>query len=208
LVLLECLRRDRYWLLLGIVHAAAFLAKAFALPWFTLITIAAVFASSGGLKRKTIRLATAASVPLLIALFWASVLHSKYGVFTTGTQFKTNYLQWTVRAYQDHRPLRYTVLRDITEDTDDHMVDDPMAPGTWPWAYKVKIGHALSAMMGAELRNIPQMTKELVILVNPGVLLALLVSFAIGFRRQEARSEAEWVITAIALFATVALVVA
>jgi hypothetical protein len=208
LVLVECLRHDRHWLLLGGVHGAAFLAKAFALPWLALITLAAVIISSGRLRQKTIRLGAAALMPILVAVLWASFLHSKYDVFTTGTQFKTNYLQWTVRAYRDHRSTTYTVLRDITVDTDDHMVDDPMAPGTWPWSYKLSVGQALPAIFKAELRNVPQMTKEMLILVNPGVLLAFFVLFFLLWRKRDAGSRSEWALMAIMLFASLALVIA
>lgn len=33
LILLECIKKDRHWQFLGVVHGAAFLTKAFALPW-------------------------------------------------------------------------------------------------------------------------------------------------------------------------------
>lgn len=44
IVLLRCVRIDRLqdWFSLGVVHGLAFLAKAFALPWLALCTLAAV----------------------------------------------------------------------------------------------------------------------------------------------------------------------
>ncbi len=95
IVLLRCLRNDRLkgWFSLGFVHGLAFLAKAFALPWLTVCTLVALGVSGGSLKAKVSRLGLAAFIPLLVAAGWATVLHSKYGELTTGTQFKANLLQ-------------------------------------------------------------------------------------------------------------------
>src|SRR5436190_924045 len=65
-ILLDCLREDRHWFLLGCVHGIAFLAKAFALPWLTIVTFGAVLASSGK-KDRLKRLAAAATIPMLAA---------------------------------------------------------------------------------------------------------------------------------------------
>jgi hypothetical protein len=182
-ILLDCLREDRHWFLLGCVHGLAFLAKAFALPWLALVTFGAVLASRGkkdGLKR----LVAAATIPLLAAAFWASILHSKYGSFTTGTQFKTNFLQWTLREYRNHRPQTYSALLDITANTDVHMVTDPMAPGSWAWSYKLNMQRVFPKVIQAERSNLPVMLKELAILSNPGILLGFVLLLASAFRSE------------------------
>src|SRR5204862_6453812 len=96
IILLRCLRRNRPqdWLLLGLIHGLAFLTKAFALPWLALCTLVALVLSCQPWRKKFPRLALAALIPMLVAAGWSTVLHSKYGFFTTGTQFKVNLLQW------------------------------------------------------------------------------------------------------------------
>src|ERR1700690_450307 len=114
IVLLRCLREDRLqdWFTLGSVHGLAFLAKAFALPWLAVCTLVALGLTALGpttleptalgvsakpWKTRLAPLALAALIPALVAASWAAVLHSRYGSFTTGTQFKGNLLQWTFR---------------------------------------------------------------------------------------------------------------
>jgi 4-amino-4-deoxy-L-arabinose transferase-like glycosyltransferase len=180
-ILLDCLREDRHWFLLGCVHGIAFLVKAFALPWLTLVTVGAVLASSGK-KDRLKRLAAAATIPILASALWASALHSKYGSFTTGTQFRTNLLQWTLREYRNHRPDTYSALLDISPDTDDHMVTDPMAPHSWGWSYKLSMRRVFPKIIQAERSNLPVMMKDLAILSNPGILLGLALLLAFSLR--------------------------
>ena len=187
IVLLRCLREPGWknWLYLGAVHGVAFLAKAFAFPWLGLCTLTAVALSAGGWKaggwkKKSLRLVSAAIIPLVIVAAWACVLHSKYGVFTTGTQFKTNLLLWTLRPY--HPDPTYSVMTDTSHNTlqtvDEYMVDDPMSPHSWPWAYRISLREALPNIVGAETRNIPMVVKELLIVATPGAAIAFL--FMIG----------------------------
>jgi dolichyl-phosphate-mannose-protein mannosyltransferase len=181
-VLIECLRQDRHWLLLGGIHALAFLAKAFALPWLAVVTLTAVLIRPGNGSRVK-RLALSAALPLIVATLWGAVLHSKYGVFTTGTQFKTNFLQSTLREYRNHRSPRYAVLADIAEYNDAYMVGDPTPPGTWPWHYKLQARRFVPAVIKAEITNVPRMIKELVIQANPGIVLAfvcMLLAVSVG----------------------------
>ena len=187
IVLNDCLRHDRHWLLLGGIHAVAFLAKAFALPWLAVVTVAAVLVCPGNGSRVK-RLALSAVLPLIVATTWGSILYSKYGVFTTGTQFKTNFLQSTVREYRNHRSPRYAVLADIAEYNDAYMVGDPMPPGTWPWQYKMQARQFVPAIIKAEITNVPRMLKELVIQANPGIVLAfigMLFAVSVGKVRYE-----------------------
>ena len=175
-ILLGCIRRDdnRGWAYLGCLHGVAYLAKAFALPWLALCTAFAVLLSTPSWKKRTQRLAFAAIVPLLAALAWGTVLHSKYGVFTTGTQLKTNLLQWTLHAYDAHHDSSYLLLRDTTLDTDEFTVDDPMPPHSWPWTYALKPSKVFPKILLAERHNLPLVLKEILIVVTPGALLAWL----------------------------------
>ena len=131
MLLLRCLRADEKtsWALLGGIYALAFLAKGFALPWLALATMVSALLSKPR-KRWAARLVLAGILPLLAAAAWAGVLHSKYGEFTTGTQFKFNFLQWTPHDWPNGT---YAVLTDTKPFIDEYNVNDPMPPGSWLW---------------------------------------------------------------------------
>lgn len=174
MILLGCLCRNdnRGWAYLGCLHGVAYFAKAFALPWLALCSAFAVLLSTGSSKERVQRLALAAVVPLIAALAWGNVLHSKYGVFTTGTQLRTNLLQWTLHAYDAHHDPKYALLRDTTQDIDEFTVDDPMPPHSWPWAYALKASEVAPKVLLAERHNLPAVLKETLIVATPGGLLA------------------------------------
>jgi 4-amino-4-deoxy-L-arabinose transferase-like glycosyltransferase len=136
LVLLRCLRNgsNLWWAMLGAAHALAYLSKGFALPWLALCTVLSVVLSSPP-RRWVSRIALSGAMPFLVAAAWAGVLHTKYGVLTTGTQFKANFLEWTVRAYDNQPDAKYSVLKDTKLYMDEYDVNDPMAPGAWPSRY-------------------------------------------------------------------------
>jgi hypothetical protein len=181
ITLLRCFRAGglQNWLFLGGIHGLAFLAKAFALPWLGLCTVVAVALSQGAWKTKAAWLSCAALVPLIVAGGWATVLHSKYDVYTTGSQFKTNLLQWTLHEYPQHRESTYALLRGTTKELDEYLVADPMPPGSWGWTYHATIGQEFPKLLLAEKSNVPKALKELTIVVTPGVLIAFLVTLAI-----------------------------
>jgi hypothetical protein len=208
LVLLEFVRHDRHSLLLGVIHAIAFLAKAFALPWLTVMSLTAVLLSAGSFKRRSQRFLLAILFPLLAVAFWSLILHSKYGVFTTGTQFKTNLLQWTLKAYREPQASRYTVLRDITRGTDEYMVGDPMPPGSWAWSYRLKLRQVAPAVLKAESKNLPAMVKEFAILSNPGLLLGFSILVVRFIRRRQKLERFAPTIAIIILVGALALVFA
>jgi hypothetical protein len=194
IVLLCCFRQDRLqdWFFLGSVHGLAFLAKAFALPWLAVCTLIALGLSITPIDSFSIkpwrtrlgRLALAALIPLLFAAGWAAVLHSKYGVFTSGTQFKVNLLQWTLRAYAEHPDATYSMLRDTSTNVDEYGVIDPMPPASWPWSYPIRLKKALPKIILAEARNIPRVLKEMTIVATLGGLLAFIAMLAILTRRR------------------------
>ncbi|MGA9545018.1 MAG: hypothetical protein WBQ85_15695 [Candidatus Sulfotelmatobacter sp.] len=198
IVLLRCLRNHRLtedrlkndhlkdWFFLGAIHALAYLAKAFALPWLAVCTLLASAFSSKPLKARVARLALAALIPVMVASGWATVLHSKYGAFTTGTQFKVNLLQWTLHAYSEHHDTTYALLRDTSKEIDETGAADPMPPGSWPWTYPLSIKQVVPSMIRAEARNVPRVLKEMMIVTTLGGLIAFLTTLAIltGRRRQ------------------------
>lgn len=178
LILLRCLRgeAEKNWFYLGIVHAFAYLAKAFALPWLALCTLVGAVLSGDSWRARAERVARAAVVPILVAAAWAAVLHSKYDVFTTGSQLKANFLQWTMRAFQGGPDPTYLVLTNTTQKVDQYLVDDPMPPKSWPWTYSVRWREAIPRLLRAELQNVPSVLKEIIIVITPGGALAFLVA--------------------------------
>jgi hypothetical protein len=193
IVLLRCLREDRLkdWFLLGAVHGLAFLAKAFALPWLAVCTLIALAMSVKAWKARLPRLALAALIPVMVASGWATVLCSKYGVFTTGTQFRVNLLQWTLRAYSEHHDTTYALLRDTSKEVDEYGGGDPMPPGSWPWTYSLSVKQVVPKMIRAEARNVPRVLKEMMIVTTLGGLIAFIAILATLTRRRR-QYPVEW----------------
>ncbi len=183
IVLLRCLRGDgkKQWVLLGGVHALAFLAKGFALPWLGVVTIAAVLLSRS-VRQWAPRIALAFILPVIVAAGWAGTLHYKYGTYTTGTQLKFNYLQWS--SHPDV-PGPYAFLKDTKPYTDEDNVNDPMPPGNWLWQYRIGVREAAPELAKHEVQNLPKAIKELLIVVTPGGLLAFGFAITFLFRRRE-----------------------
>ncbi len=209
IVLLDCARTDRSkdWLLLGGFHGLAFLAKAFALPWLGLCTAVAVLLSDSSWKRKAGRFCLAMCIPVIVAAGWATVLHSKYGVYTTGSQFKTNLLQWTLGERSVFLEKTYGLLRDTSKQLDDYAVGDSMPPGSRAWAYHVDMKEALPKLLLAEKGNVPKALKELTIVTTPGALLAFLATVVI-FTRRRLVYPVEWRLTAVIVASAIALILA
>jgi hypothetical protein len=208
LVLLRCLRGggNRYWVLLGAAHALAYLTKAFALPWLALCTIVAVLFSPPP-RRWASRICLAAAIPLLIAGMWAGVLHSKYGVLTIGTQFKANFLEWTVRAYDNPPNRKFVILNDDKTYRDEYGVNDPMPPGTWPWRYRFNPREAVAKLAASEVRNLPKAVKELLIVITPGGLLAFALVLG-GLVKYRLESSVEYTMAVVIAFGVVTLCLA
>ncbi len=186
LVVLRCFRgeEERNWFYLGTVHGVAYLAKAFALPWLALCTLVAAVLSEGSWKKRAARVALAAIVPVVISAGWGAVLHSKYGVVTTGTQLRANLLQWTLRAFRDHPDPTYLVLSDTTQLVDKYLVDDPMPPGSWTWDYPLRLTETFPKLISAERQNVPSLIKEIIIVVTPGGVVAFLAATWILVRKR------------------------
>ena len=200
IVLLRCLRhqRQRDWLILGGVHAAAFLAKAFALPWLALITLIAVLLAWKTRKQAAQSLALAALFPFVVFVLWASVLHSKYGVFTAGSQLKTNLLQWTLKEKLDVNQQGYVFLHDTSRTVDPYLVGDPMPPGSRFWGQHFSLNRLLPALIHTEIHNLPAAINEFGILLTPGGVLAFLFGLAALVRkRKEYRVEFQFAVVVV-----------
>ena len=188
-MLLRALGEDRLrdWFFLGAIHGVTFLAKAFALPWLALCTVTALAVSGKQWKSRVARLAAAALIPAVIAAGWAAVLHSKYGVYTAGSQFRLNLVQWTLGAAREHRDPTYAVLTDTTKDYDEYVVLD-MPPGSWMWTYPMDVSKVLPKIMRAEMRNLPRAAKEMAVVETPGGLLAFVFAVVALVRRRRQTS--------------------
>jgi hypothetical protein len=188
LLLLRCLRDGgmKDWLLLGGIHGLAYLAKAIALPWLAVSTVAAVILSPGkDWRRKGAELVVAAVLPLMVAGAWGMVLQSKYGTFTTGSQFKTNLLQWTLKEKWISPASPYSILRDASNYIDGYMINDPMPPGSFPWYYKLRVAGVLPGVLRAEIKNVPLAAKEIAITLTPGGIIALFLIATTLYRNKE-----------------------
>jgi hypothetical protein len=184
LSLIQCFRSNskRSWFYLGALHGVAFLAKAFALPWLGLTTLFAALWRGRGMKETGARMTLALAIPFLFAAGWAFVLHAKYGIYTTGDQFRTNLLQWTLHEKWPSTARGFVVLRDESEMKDAYMVEEPIPSGSPLWRYHYSLRRLVPAVLSAERHNLPLALKELLIVLTPGG--ALLFGFAlIALRR-------------------------
>ncbi|HSZ64348.1 MAG TPA: hypothetical protein VK828_21295 [Terriglobales bacterium] len=208
LVLLQCLRADKkkYWAWLGAIHALAFLAKGFALPWLALTTFVSVLLLPPR-KRAGVRLLLAGVLPLLVATAWAATLHSKYGAFTTGTQFKVNFLQWNTHAYDEHAAKTFALLEDTKPSIDDYHVNDPMPPGSWPWHYRIEVRTAAPQLLAREFQNLRKAAKELCIVVTPGGLVAV-VFVVVNLAVRKKHYPVEYILAAVIVLGTISLLLA
>jgi hypothetical protein len=188
LTLVQCFRSNskRSWFYLGAIHGVAFLAKAFALPWLGLTTLFAAFWRGRDVKETGARMALAFAIPFLFAASWAFVLHAKYGSYTTGDQFRTNLLQWTLHEKWPSTDMGLVVLRDESQMTDAYMVKEPIPLGSPLWRYRYSLRRLVPALLSAERHNLPLALKELFIVLTPGG--ALVFAFALVALRRERRT--------------------
>ncbi len=101
----DFLQKPRWWVLLGVCTAAAYYAKAYALP-FSFLNIAvcgwmAVRGGAGSRMQWAKMLGTVAAVVVALALPWWMALYHKYGIWTTGTAGTLN-LSWYLVGHQTH----------------------------------------------------------------------------------------------------------
>jgi hypothetical protein len=144
-------------------------------------------------------------LPLLVALLWGSILHVRYGVFTLGSQFKTNLLQDTLRGEIPTAHSSYSVLIDVARYTNG-FATDPMPPGSWEWSYYPDRAVLIRRIAEAELRNIPRAIKEASIVSGIGILLGFLtVTFTL---HKYSRHSAEWIIGTTVAFGSASLIFA
>lgn len=180
ILLLRCLRQPQSanWAVLGIPHGLAFLAKAFAMPWLILSTLfAAWLARRHDLKRTALCASIALAIPLLVWLGWGSALRLKYGVFTAGYQSRVNLFSPEIREAAERRASRLSVLYDTSRSYDSYMVVDDMCPGSLLWQEPMQPRKILQLAFDRERQHLPEALKQLVILLTPGGILALIVGF-------------------------------
>jgi hypothetical protein len=180
ILLLRCLRQPQpaSWAVLGIPHAFAFLAKAFAMPWLALSTLLAAWLTRRyDLRRTALCASFALAVPLVVWLGWGSTLRLKYGAFTPGYQSRWNLLNPETRETAERHQARLSVLYDTSRSYDPYMVVDNMYPGSLLWQERIPPEKTLRLAFRNERRNLPEALKRLVVLLTPGGILALIVGF-------------------------------
>lgn len=197
ILLLRCLRNPspQHWLLLGLAHAIAFLAKAFAMPWLALSSlIAALLSSKNNLREPFLRAALALIFPLMVWMGWASALHAKYGVFTAGYQSKWNLLDPALRIKDQRAGL--SVMFDTSHTYDEYTVADSMFPSSPAWKQKVNIKSAVSMALAKMHHNLPEAAKQILVLLTPGGILAIVLALLAG-RRDTASPESQLIFIAV-----------
>ncbi len=176
--LLSCLRRGRRrdWLLLGAAHAAAFLAKAFALPWLTLTTLAAAGLLRTDAKKRALAAALGLLLPALAWLGWGLTLEAKYGIFMSGCQAK----QTLIERRPDFAGARPSALEDLHDCSqadvnrwDRYVVFDPLPAGSSAWGREIPLSALAGQMADNARRLLPRALLSLLLLATP-VGLALL----------------------------------
>jgi len=177
ILLHRCLQDPKpiHWLALGIAHAAAFLAKAFAMPLLTVATVFAAFiAGRRNSKHVVISAVAAMAIPFLVWVSWGSLLRVKYGQFTAGYQAKYNLLDPETKKSADRRGLK--ILDDTSNRYDRYMVVDTMYPRSPLWGAHLNPGKAISQIFQKELKNVPEALKQIIILITPGGVLAFFLA--------------------------------
>jgi 4-amino-4-deoxy-L-arabinose transferase-like glycosyltransferase len=195
--LLRCLRNpsSRHWLLLGLAHAIAFLAKAFAMPWLALSTlIAAILSSRNNLRKTILHAALAMIFPIVVWTGWASALHAKYGVFTAGYQSKWNLLDPSIRNKDQHAGL--AVMFDTSHTYDEYTVADSMFPSSPAWKQRVNVKSAIPMSLAKMRHNLPEAGKQILVLLTPGGILAIVLAL-LAARRDAASPESQLIFIAV-----------
>jgi len=188
ILLIRCLRRasTRNWATLGLLHGLAFLAKAIAFPWLMISTVmACLTVGRRNVRRILLHTGAALAIPWLVWLGWGLTLKARYGVFTPGYQSKWNLLNQEARQQAERSSSRLTVLRDTSRSFDSDMVVDTMPPASPLWGAKLRWGSTLRLIMAKERQNLPRAIKEVVILITPGCVLAIVLAvLAVGLADQ------------------------
>ena len=178
ILLLRCLEQPREgwrWAALGAAHGAAFLAKAIAMPLLAVTSALTVLSVFGKSPRQSMRaLIFAAVFPALVWVSWGTALRQKYGIFTAGSQLHRNLLDPAVRQARETSSGLIT-LRDARSDYDSYMVADSMPPGSGFWQTSVWRRTLPGQVARKEIENVPLAGKELLVLLTPGGVMALVL---------------------------------
>lgn len=208
--LLEAFRHDRplAWSLVGLFHALAFLAKAFALPWLAVTTVFAVLLYPGVTFRRTLRrLIFSAFIPVIIWVGWCSLMDWKYGHFMTGYQFRQQVLQFTLREQWVPKQNGVRLFLDRTPAIDRFAVIDPIPPGSPQWDRQFPAIKLLPQLILNEARNIPNALRASLVIWNPAAWLAIAACLW-GLYRNRARQDVQFRLTIVALTSFTVLVAA
>ncbi|HET9407726.1 MAG TPA: hypothetical protein VFO39_10850 [Candidatus Sulfotelmatobacter sp.] len=210
-LLLACIEKpndNANWIWLGVVHSFAFLAKAIAMPLFAVSTlVVAAWTLSRKATRALRALLLAAIFPALVWFGWGMALRAKYGVFTTGYQLHWNLLDPASRAAEAHRLYGMLALREERETLDSYMVTDSMPPASPFWKMSIRQNHLLRRIARSEMQNIPKACKELLVLLTPGGLLALLLCL-VGLTRKRLQLPAQFRFACVVLLTSATLIAA
>jgi 4-amino-4-deoxy-L-arabinose transferase-like glycosyltransferase len=198
LLLLRCFQNPGWsrWLVLGVAHAAAFLAKAFAMPWLTVSTLVAAVVANRKSPQKAISYALLALlIPFMTWTGWGAALQTKYGHFTSGYQSKWNLLDAETKGSAGKGRLSF--FSDTSRSIDRYMVTDNIYPGSPLWNAQVDLRKLAPQAFRREVENLPEAFKQLLILITPGGGLAFLLTLRhlSRWERHNANTALAWIVT-------------
>jgi len=100
----EFKNRPALWVIMGVIGALAYFAKAYSFPFFILNTICCAWFIAKGNKIQWLKISfVAVGVMVLCGLPWIVALHHKYGIWTTSTSGTLN-MSWYLVGHPHWKP--------------------------------------------------------------------------------------------------------
>lgn len=127
------------WVVLGLVGALAYLAKAYAFPFFILNTFICTFFVTKAWQAETrvlwLKISAVSILAMIAASFpWMYLLHEKYGMWMTGTAGKLN-LSWYLVGHPYWKEGVDVLVPPVYEDSPYYWEDPWVANGATPVFY-------------------------------------------------------------------------
>lgn len=100
----EFKNRPALWVIMGVIGALAYFAKAYSFPFFILNTICCAWFIAKGNKIQWLKISfVAVGIMVLCGLPWIVALHHKYGIWTTSTSGTLN-MSWYLVGHPHWKP--------------------------------------------------------------------------------------------------------
>lgn len=124
--------RPALWVLCGVVGALAYFAKAYAFPFFILNVVCCSYFLCRSDRNQWLKvLFTAIGVMVLVSLPWISLIHSKYGIWTTSTAGSLN-MSWYLVGHPYWKEGIHALIPPVYPDSPYYWEDPWVANGKTP----------------------------------------------------------------------------